>query len=664
MNAVAVSDRTNHLDVCMRSNVAAPAIVIVGSGPVGVHAAQKIAANLPDAPITLYGAEPRLPYNRVQLSSFLAGDVSSETLFKDSADLFELPIETRFGCKVTAIDRAAKLIVDAEGRRTPYQTLVLATGSRASWPNIDGLRCEGVFTFRDLDDAEKLSARRLRSRHTVIIGGGLLGLETARAMRRFNTKITVIEHSPWIMFNQLNAEAAACLSAQIERENITLVTGQSVKQVVGQPAVESVILSDGQQLHCDTVIVATGITPNVDLAKTSDLPFGRGIKVDEQMRTRDPAIFAIGECAEVHDTVYGLVAPGLAQAAVAASVIAGEEARFAEASPATTLKVLSVPVFSAGEVINSNKPIRPHAYQHGDTYRLVNVDRGKIAGVVAIGAWDELLRVQELLRKKARLWPWQRSRLERTGALMLDDSSANVTAWPASATICSCLNVSRGQIGAAINAGCQSVEAVSAQTRAASVCGSCKPLITEILGGAAEVQAAPGYWLTMLLSVVVFIAGAVALALPGLPYATSIQVVPDFNFLWTESFYKQFSGYVLLGLGILASLLSARKRLPEITWLQYPTWRSVHIGIGAILLVTLVAHTGFRLGANLNFFLISCFLAVALTGALSGVVISAEHRLSAGSAKFFRRLSIWSHVLVLWPFPLLLGFHIFKTYYF
>ena len=664
MNAVAASDHASHLEFSTESSAAKPAIVIVGSGPVGVHLAQKVAANRPDAPIILYGAEPRLPYNRVQLSSFLAGDVSSETLFKDSADLSALPIETRFGCKVTKIHRDAKVVIDAEGRRTPYHTLVLATGSRPSWPNIDGLNAEGVFTFRDLDDAEKLSARRLRSRHTVIIGGGLLGLETARAMRRFNTKITVVEHSPWIMFNQLNAEAAACLSAQIERENISIITGQSVKQVIGEPAVESLKLSNGQQLHCDTVIVATGITPNIDLAKTSDLPFGRGIKVDEQMRTRDPAIFAVGECAEVHDTVYGLVAPGLAQAAVAASVIGGEDARFAPTSPSTTLKVLSVPVFSAGEVSNSDKPIRPHAYQHGDIYRLLNVDRGKIAGVVAIGDWDELRRVQELLRKKARLWPWQRSRLERTGALMLDDSNANVAAWPANATICSCLNVSRGQIGAAISDGCQTVEAVSTQTRAASVCGSCKPLITEILGGVAQVEPSPGYRLSMLFSIFALIAGTLAFALPGIPYATSIQAVPDLNFLWTESFYKQFSGYVLLGLGILASLLSARKRLPEITWLQYPTWRSVHIIMGLFLLITLVAHTGFRLGANLNFFLISCFLAAALTGALSGVVISAEHRLSASSAKLLRRLSIWSHVLVLWPLPLLLGFHIFKTYYF
>lgn len=627
-----------------------------------MHIARELVNGLLDqanAPrVIVYGAEQRNPYNRVHLSSFLAGDIEPDAFHDNVSDLADKRIEMRIGYTVEKIDRENHLIVDHNGHQTWYSTLILATGSRPRWFNIPGIEKQGVFTFRDLDDAEKLAARRLRTRSTVIIGGGLLGLETARAMRRFNTEITIVEHNSRLMFNQLDDAAAATLEKGVEASGIRVITGQSVVSVLGDQSVEAVELNDERVLRCDTLIVAAGITPNIELAKACGLSFGRGITVDSHMRSSDPDIFAVGECAEINDIVYGLVAPGLEQAAVAAKVIRGETAQFHGGSVSTTLKVLSIPVFSAGEINNSALPLQRSSF-HGnndsgeETYRLISIDRGRLVGAAAVGDWPEIPHLKELLRKQAFIWPWQRRRFVKTGNLSANGQAASVADWPADSTICSCLTITRGQIGAAVSSGSTTIEQIALATRASTVCGSCKPLLAEILGGQSAPSPIPACRTVAIMSLICLLAGIIALGLPGLPYTKSVQAAPNWNWLWTESLYKQISGFTLLGLAFFATLLSLRKRLPEIAWLNYSTWRFVHIGVGIILLITLLAHTGFRLGAELNFLLMSCFLIAAMTGAIGGLVAASEHRLQPTTAKLLRKATIWSHLLVMWPLPAL-----------
>src|SRR5690606_36049104 len=320
------------------------AIVIVGSGPVGVRVAAELERRGASGPIILYGAEAEEPYNRVRLSSLLAGEIPWSSWSNDSLIGAGSRIERRLGCAVTGIDREAKLVIDARGVAQPYSNLIIATGSTPHVPNIPNIDRPGVYTFRDFKDAQQLFARRMRSRSPVGLGAGRLGLEAARAMRRFHTRVTVVEHAPRPMPRQLDDEGGARLATHLRRIGIEIALGQGARRILGNYRVTGVELMDGTIIECDTVVGATGIRPNIELARQAGLSVGRGIRVDDQMRTSDPSIFAVGECAEHRGLVYGLVAPGYEQAAVVASVLTNADAAYRGSLAATRLKVVGVPV--------------------------------------------------------------------------------------------------------------------------------------------------------------------------------------------------------------------------------------------------------------------------------------------------------------------------------
>ncbi|OYW18202.1 MAG: hypothetical protein B7Z52_05480, partial [Burkholderiales bacterium 12-64-5] len=226
-------------------------LVIVGAGPVGVRAAVELRRALPGASIVLYGDEPWHPYNRVRLSSLLAGDAA----WADFTAGLALPdrIETRFGCRVAAIDPAAQCVTDETGGVQPYAALVLATGSRAHIPDIPGIALAGVFRFRALADAEALQARLARCRRVVVVGGGLLGLETARALHRYRTEVVVVEHHPRLMPNQLDQAASERLCGHVRASGVEVVLGDGPMAILGDGRVTGVRLRSGRVVACDTV---------------------------------------------------------------------------------------------------------------------------------------------------------------------------------------------------------------------------------------------------------------------------------------------------------------------------------------------------------------------------------------------------------------------------
>ena len=638
-------------------------VVIVGAGPIGMKFASELCDRRPDIRVTILGDEPRLPYDRVRLSSFLADAGASEEsleIERPETGLFDL----RVGQRVTRLDADASRITIADGTSLSFDVLVLATGSRARWPAISGLDKPGVYSFRDLADAEALAARRARSRHTTIVGGGLLGLETARAMRRFNTGITIVEHARNLMFNQLDDDAAATLQKSVEDLGINVLTRTQVKAVIGDQRVTAVLLSDGSELSTDTLIVAAGIVPNFELARDAGLRVGRGIVVDDQLRTSVANIYAIGECAEHRGIVYGLVQPGLEQASVLASTFAGESAHYIGSALATRLKVLSIPVFSAGEVSVRRRLVQTYKYADDDgRHRTINLDRGRLVGACSVGAWSDDARLQDCVQRHSIVWPWQRSRFRRGGQLWTGaaDSAAD---WPASAIICNCTAVSRGEIECLPREIKTCATAIARQTRASTICGSCKPLLEQIAGGNGRSEPTLAWQWIAVLSTVVALFMCVWLVLPGAQYATSVAASNNWNQLWYHTQFKEWSGYSLLALAGVAGLLSVRKRLPEVSWFGYPSWRVMHIALGLILAAVLFVHTGFRAGNNLNAWLTLCFVMCLITGSVLGGVVSQEHRLAPRLARGLRSFSTWVHVLVLWPLPVLLGFHVIKTYYF
>jgi len=652
---------------CVGAASAAP-VIVVGSGPVGIRFVQELRQRSPYTPVLLFGNEPWQPYNRVRLSSFLSGEASWESLTQG----LELPaadeLTAHLNCAIIDIDRVAHTVTDASGRLYAYRQLVLATGSRPRLPGIPGIGQANVHVFRDLNDTQRLFARRTRSQHTVVLGGGLLGLEAARAMQRFNTQVTVVEHSARLMMHQLDETASALLQARVESLGIRVLLGEGVKQVHGHGTVTGISLRDGTRLECDTLIVAIGILPNTDLAQQAGLAFGRGIRVNDQMQTSDPDIFAIGECAEHRERVYGIVAPGFEQARVAVHTICGGSASYTGSLLATRLKVLGLPVASMGRVTENDRLDLARSYTYRDEsagiYRKIVVERGRLIGAIAIGESPEASRLQEALDQQRRIAPWQLWQFRRDGTLWPEEDADNVQLWPASTVICNCNGVTRGALSEAIAAGHCTVDQIAACTRASTACGACKPLVAQLAGTPLKVEPVRAH--RPLLATAL---GALALLLamllaPAIPYAQSVTQHLPWDTLWRSTFYSQLSGYFVLAVTVIGLPIALRKRWQKLSLGDFAIWRVIHVVLGLSALLGLYLHTGGRLGTQLNLILMLCFTGLAIAGVVAGSVSALEHRLSPRFVRQWRDTGIWLHILLFWPVPALLGFHIFKSYYF
>lgn len=648
-------------------------VVVVGTGPVGVRFVQQLHARDPACPIVVYGREPWQPYDRVQLSSFLRGQTGWDALLRGQ----ELPaspqVRVQLHTEVLEIDRAGRRVRDNRGRWQAYGTLVLALGSRAHVPDLPGIGQAGVFVFRDLADAQALQARRVRSVHTVVLGGGLLGLEAARAMQRQHTRVTVVEHAPRLMARQLDALTAGALTTRLQDLGIAVRTGVAVRRICGHGRVSSVELRDGEHIACDTVVVATGIVPQAQLALDAGLPIGRGIRVDDRMATADPHILAIGECAEHRGVVHGLVAPGLEQAGVAVHTVLGGIARYTGAVAPTRLKVAGVPVTASGTVDperhdDSAGPLQLLHHRSPGRTLTVALARGRLVGLAAVGDVPQLARLQAAVGAQQRLPFWQAWRLRRSGCAWKEGVGDGVAQWPADARVCQCNGVTRGALGEAIAAGCRDLPALCSATRAGTVCGSCQPLLAELLADAGAATALPPVPARRTLGIATAVATLLALAVllwPGIAYWASAQGTPVWHRLWTDADLKQWTGYGALALAALGLLLSARKRSRR--WRGaggFDGWRLAHVVLGGLALTALAAHTGARLGARLDMALVLLFLGLALVGAVSAAVTAVQHRLPARQVQRWRRSADWTHVLLAWPLPLLLGLHVLKAYWF
>ena len=661
MSAV-LAEHVDHSDV-----VKTAPVVVVGTGPVGIHFVEELLKRSPDAPVVIYGNEPWEPYNRVRLAGLMTGEVNFAGIQNPLKLKDNHRVVQHHNCEIVAIDRHNKRVHDRLGNTQAYSQLVLATGSKPHIPNIEGIQTPGIFTFRNLDDAQQLTARRTRSRCAVVLGGGLLGLEAARGLQKHNTHVIVIEHATRLMAQQMDDEAAELLREHMLSRDIQIVLGDSVKRVIGQDQISAVELRSGRSISCDTMVVATGIHPNLELARKAGIAVGRGIRVDDRMQTGDASIFAIGECAEHRDRIYGLVAPGLEQAGVAAHCISGGDSQYTGSLAATRLKVVGVSVFSAGrtgerDAISHLRTITWRSYD-STRYRKLLLQRNRLVGVVAFGQWDENSRVLETVQHTRYVWPWQYRRFINSGDLWAEQDAASVTEWPASAVVCQCTGVRHGTLSRAIRDGHCNIDALCAETGASSVCGSCKPLLAELLD-AKTVEPEKGSGTLLWTGITALLAALIMLIAPAIPFADSVQVDIPWDRLWRDELIKQVTGFGLLGVVVLVSLISLRKRVQRVSFGNFANWRLVHVLLGTLAVATLIAHTGLRLGYHLNLYLMLSFIGLLLVGAIASGVIGLQHALPAGMARKTREISLWMHIILLWPLPALLGFHVLKTYWF
>ena len=642
-------------------------VIVIGSGPVGVRMVNELYQRCPDLPVKMFGNEPWRPYDRVRLSSLLAGEADYSELFSE----LRIPAEGDFSqfdnCPIVEIEPVAKYVVDIYGVKHAFSRLVIATGSTPHMPGIRGIELPGCYTFRDMNDAQQLVARRVRSRCTVVLGGGLLGIEAARAMQRGNTDVVLVEHGRHLMMHQLDDEAAERLREKLLGMGIQVLLGSGVSEVLGDDRVTAVRLRNDREVTCDTIVIATGIRPNVGLAKKVGLRVRRGIDVNDQMQSNYPNVYAIGECAEHRGQVYGLVAPGYEQAAVAAHSILGGNSKYSGSIAATRLKVVDESVFSMGAV--TEEEMRPNYDEEiyedisKGIYRKLVIKNRQLVGAVALGDWGELGRVQDAVRNERRVWSWQLRRFKKTGAIWPLIESESVRDWPAQAVVCNCTGVSRGQLTQAMSQrACTSVQSLSSCTGAGNVCGSCRLLLAELLGSDEPTAEAGGK--TLLMTGVMAILGLLLfLSLSPIPVSPSVNQAQLEQF-WHDGFWKKFTGFTILALTALVVLMSLRKRITAISIGDFPWWRIAHTLTAVVALLVLVLHTGMQLGENLNGWLMLNYLSVAAVGGLAGVIAARERVIGGRRGRRLRATLNWLHIILFWPLPVLLGFHIVSAYYF
>jgi nitrite reductase (NADH) large subunit len=379
-------------------------LVVVGNGMAAARLVDELAkVALGRYAIAVIGDEPRLAYNRVLLSSVLAGETASHDIELRPAGWWrDRGVTLKYGCVATEIDVGRRELKIAHEESISFSKLVLATGSAALRLNVSGADLAGVHTFRDSRDVDLLLTLAAQKKRVVVVGGGLLGLEAAYGLAKAGASVTLIHLMDRLMERQLDAPAADLLKSLVERKGIQILLNANTARILGETRVEGIELTDGRRIDADAVIFAAGIRPNTALAKDAGIAVNRGVVVDDHLQSATPDVFALGECAEHRGICYGLVEPAYEQARVLARHLAGGDVAYGGSVVATNLKVSGVGVFSAGDFLGAegSEAILLSDLKRG-TYKKLVIADGRLTGAVLVGDTTDALWYLELIRGRA-----------------------------------------------------------------------------------------------------------------------------------------------------------------------------------------------------------------------------------------------------------------------
>ncbi|MCA1477611.1 FAD-dependent oxidoreductase [Bradyrhizobium sp. NBAIM08] len=381
-------------------------LVIVGNGMAAARLVDELAKTaLGRYAVAVIGEEPRLAYNRVLLSSVLAGETGSHEIELRPAGWWrDRGVTVRYGYRVSEIDVGRRELKIAGEESMEYSKLVLATGSTPLRLNVPGADLAGVHTFRDTRDVDLLLTLAAARKRVVVVGGGLLGLEAAYGLAKAGAPVTLLHLMDRLMERQLDAPAADLLKTLVERKGIRVMLNAATARIHGEGQVQAVELADGSRIEADAVIFAAGIKPNVALAKEAGIAVNRGVVVNDVMQTSASDIFALGECAEHRGTCYGLVEPAYEQARVLARHLAGRPAAYQGSVVSTNLKVSGVSVLSAGDFMGGegSESLVLSDRRRG-TYKKLVIADGRLTGAVLIGDTIDALWYLELIRNRDKV---------------------------------------------------------------------------------------------------------------------------------------------------------------------------------------------------------------------------------------------------------------------
>ncbi len=464
-------------------------LVIVGNGMVGQRFLEQLVSrkNGASPEVTVFCDERRAAYDRVQLTSFFSGKSAADLSLVPAGFFDQHGIALRLGDKAIAIDRTRKLVRSARGHELPYDKLVLATGSYPFVPSLPGAEWPDCFVYRAIEDLEAIRTAAGRARVGAVIGGGLLGLEAAKALHDLGLETHVVEFAPRLMAVQLDDSGGRLLRRKIEALGVSVHVSRQTKEIVGGTGCRHKLLfADGAALETDITVFSAGIRPRDRLGRAAGLSIGErgGIVVNDYCQTSDPDIYALGECAQWNGRIYGLVAPGYQMAEVAARHVAGEEgAQFLGADMSTKLKLMGVDVASIGDAHGATLNALNYVYtdEAAGIYKklVISGDRKYLLGAILVGDASEYGGLLQMALNPLPLpeHPEDLILPAREGA----KKGLGVDLLPASAAICTCNGVSKGGICDAIAAGSTTLGALKKATKASTTCGGCGPLVKQIL---------------------------------------------------------------------------------------------------------------------------------------------------------------------------------------
>ncbi|MGC1215038.1 MAG: FAD-dependent oxidoreductase [Micromonospora sp.] len=471
-------------------------VVIVGYGMAGSRLAAELHARGGDRKVTVLGAEPHRAYNRIMLSTLLAGKIGEPDV--ELAEVVGHGVDVRTAVAVTAIDRAAGEVCTDDGDRIGYDHLVLATGSRAIVPPLPGLDPlpERVVPFRTLDDCRRILAAARNARSALVLGGGLLGLEAARGLAARGLDVTVVHPIGHLMERQLDPAAGALLADTLAGLGVRTRLGVTATGVTAGPDGVRLDLADGDSLAADLLVVSCGVRPDTALAAAAGLTVERGIVVDDRMRTSDRRISAIGDCAQHDGTLTGLVAPAWAQARVVAQVLTGDDplARYRPRPMVTRLKAAGIDLAAMGDATDG-EPAEELTFADParGTYARLRIRDERLTGAILLGDNPAVGTVVQLFDRGAPVPVDRRSLLlGRAFGAVPATPAASPALMPDAATVCQCNDVSKGALVSCWRSGARTADELSAATRAGTGCGGCRDAVAGIadwLAGAEPVEA-------------------------------------------------------------------------------------------------------------------------------------------------------------------------------
>lgn len=465
-------------------------VIVVGNGMVGYKFCEKLRSKeaAKSFEVIVYGEEPRPAYDRVHLSSYFSGSTAEDLLMAPASWYSDNNIELHTSELVTQIDRENKMIRTHAGRIDRYDYLVLACGSGAFVPAIEGVERDGVFVYRTIEDLNQIIEYGKKVKRGAVLGGGLLGLEAAKALLDLGLETHVVEFAPRLMPRQIDDAASNILAHKLSQLNISIHTGKNTRLIEGNGKVEALLFADGSRLDTEMIVISAGIRPRDELARCSGLAVHSrgGVLVNEHLQTNDETIFCIGEAAVYNNMVYGLVAPGYEMAEIVARQLIDDNSKmFTGYDMSTKLKLIGVDVGSFGDPFGETPGSVPIVFQNKQKgiYKRINISEdGKyLLGGILIGDASQYNMLHQMVTNKMKL-PENPESLIGIGGGAPVDEAAGVKGLPDTAQICSCENVTKGDIVCRITEhGATTVNDLKKSTKACTGCGGCTPLVNDLL---------------------------------------------------------------------------------------------------------------------------------------------------------------------------------------